>query len=349
MPASRNSALHSEFRALQYVLVASLLLYLGRDFLVPVSLSVLISFILFPICSWLEKKGVGRMAAAVLGVTLIVLLFVSLVALLVWQVVAFFDEWPGMREKLIQSLGELSSWLTSQFDMTREQQNQWIEELRSSPNWVVDFLKDAVSVSTVSLVLIILVPIYSILILYYRNMFAKVLYGIFPDQRSENIREILHLAIHSYYRFIRGMALVYLIVGILNSLGLWMLGIPHAALFGFVASVLTFVPYVGILVASLLPISVAWLTYSSVWYPVGVVAVFGVVQYLEANVIFPLAVSSQLKVNTLMTIIAIVLGGLLWGVMGMILFVPFLAILKLVADRSPRMRTLAMLLGTSRE
>jgi predicted PurR-regulated permease PerM len=128
-----------------------------------------------------------------------------------------------------------------------------------------------------------------------------------------------------------------------------MLGIPHAALFGFVASVLTFVPYVGILVASLLPISVAWLTYSSVWYPVGVVAVFGVVQYLEANVIFPLAVSSQLKVNTLMTIIAIVLGGLLWGVMGMILFVPFLAILKLVADRSPRMRTLAMLLGTSRE
>jgi predicted PurR-regulated permease PerM len=145
------------------------------------------------------------------------------------------------------------------------------------------------------------------------------------------------------------MALVYLIVGILNSLGLWMLGIPHAALFGFVASVLTFVPYVGILVASLLPISVAWLTYSSVWYPVGVVAVFGVVQYLEANVIFPLAVSSQLKVNTLMTIIAIVLGGLLWGVMGMILFVPFLAILKLVADRSPRMRTLAMLLGTSRE
>lgn len=173
----------------------------------------------------------------------------------------------------------------------------------------------------------------------------EVLYRIFPQEGRDRIREIVKLSIQSYYSFIKGMALVYLIVGILNSLGLWLLGIPHPFLFGFIASILTFIPYVGILVASLLPVSFAWITYSSIWYPLGVIGVFAIVQYLEANLIFPLAVSSKLKLNALVTILAIVAGGLLWGVSGMILFIPFLGILKLIADRSPDLKTLAIILG----
>ena len=109
------------------------------------------------------------------------------------------------------------------------------------------------------------------------------------------------------------MAIVYLVVGILNSIGLLLLGIPHAILFGFIAAVLTFIPYFGIMVGSLLPITVAWVTYNSIWYPIGIIAVFAVVQYLEANVIFPLAVSNRLNVNALVMLVAIFAGGVLWG------------------------------------
>jgi predicted PurR-regulated permease PerM len=136
-----------------------------------------------------------------------------------------------------------------------------------------------------------------------------------------------------------------LIVGILNSAGLLLLGIPHAFLFGFIASILTFIPYVGILIASLLPISMAWITYNSIWYPLGVIGIFALVQYLEANLIFPLAVSSRLKINTLVTIAFIFAGAIIWGVSGMILFIPFLGILKLVADRTPSLKTLSIILG----
>ena len=155
----------------------------------------------------------------------------------------------------------------------------------------------------------------------------------------------MKLSIESYYNFIKGMLVVYLIVGILNSVGLYLLGIPHAFLFGFIASILTFIPYVGILVASLLPISITWITYNSIWYPLGVVGIFMLVQYLEANLIFPLAVSSRLKINALVTIVVIIAGGIIWGVAGMILFIPFLGILKLVADRTPSLKTLALILG----
>ncbi len=163
----------------------------------------------------------------------------------------------------------------------------------------------------------------------------------------ESLREIISLTVTAYYSFIKGMAIVYLVVGILNSIGLLLLGVPHAILFGFIAAVLTFIPYFGIMVGSLLPITVAWVTYNSIWYPIGIIAIFAVVQYLEANIIFPLAVSNRLNVNTFVMLVAIFVGGVLWGLAGMILFVPFVGIAKLIADHNPKWKTLSMILGVS--
>jgi predicted PurR-regulated permease PerM len=233
------------------------------------------------------------------------------------------------------------------YGISHEQQGRWMTQATNETvGNLFGLFKKAISISTVSVVMLILIPIYSILILYYRQLWAEVLYRIFPGQKKEEIREILSLTITTYYNFIKGMGLVYLLVGILNSVGLLLLGVPHAILFGLIASILTFIPYVGIMVGSLLPIAMAWATYDSIWYPVGIVAIFTFVQYLEANVIFPWAVSSRLNVNTMVVLIAIFAGGLLWGVAGMILFVPFVGILKLIADHNPRLKTLSLVLGT---
>ena len=142
------------------------------------------------------------------------------------------------------------------------------------------------------------------------------------------------------------MALVYLIVGILNTIGLLIIGVPHAILFGFIASILTFIPYVGIIFASIFPIAISWLTYNSIWHPIAVIALYTFVQYLEANIIFPMAVSNRLNINTLATIIMIILGGIIWGAAGMILFVPFIAIVKLIADNTEELKNISVLLGT---
>jgi len=141
------------------------------------------------------------------------------------------------------------------------------------------------------------------------------------------------------------MVIVYTIVGILNSIGLLALGIKHALLFGFLTAVMTIIPYVGIFISALLPISVAWVTKDSVWYPVGVIAVFTFVQYLEANIIFPKVVAAQLKVSTWATLVAMLAGEILWGVPGMILFIPFVGILKIITDHVPALLPLNILLS----
>jgi predicted PurR-regulated permease PerM len=190
-----------------------------------------------------------------------------------------------------------------------------------------------------------MIPVFSALILFHRQMLSNALYELFPPERKKTIHEILVETIHAYYNFIKGMLVVYLIVGLLNSIGLLIIGVPHPFLFGFIASILTFIPYVGIMISSLLPIAVSWITYNSIWYPLAVIAVFSIVQLLEAYIIFPFAVGSRLKINTLVIITMVIVGGILWGAAGMILFIPFISIIKLISDRTPSLKTLSVLLG----
>lgn len=337
---------HRHLILLQYILFTSVILYFGSSLFVPLSFALLISCILYPVCTWLEKHKLSRMGAIIVSIGILTILFSAIVYLLVTQVISFFQEWPGLKSKLTDAAQEISVWLSNNFNIEREKQLQWLDKMiNDSGASAMSIISRTLSASAVGAVYFILIPIYAVLILYYRHKWMEVLYRLFPAEGRERIREIVKLSIQSYYNFIKGMAVVYLIVGILNSTGLFLLGIPHAILFGFIASILTFIPYVGILVASLLPISMAWITYNSIWYPLGVVAIFGFVQYLEANLIFPLAVSSRLKINALVTIVSIFAGAIIWGVSGMILFIPFLGILKLVADRTPSLKTLSIILG----
>lgn len=332
---------------LQYIVYGCLILYFGRDVFIPLGYAVLISFVLYPACAWMESKGLGRMTAIIVNLLLLTIVFFGLASLLVQQFILFLKEWPALQEKMLTVFTDVSRFLTTFFGVSEANQTKLMTRLTDEmTGGTFSFIREAISFSALTAVTLVLVPVYTVLILYYRHHWVKVLYRIFPAERNENTREILGLTIQAYFSFIKGMGIVYLVVGILNSAGLFLLGVPHPVLFGFIASVLTFVPYVGIIIGSLLPIAMAWTTYDSVWYAVGVVGVFTFVQYLEANVIFPIAVSNRLKVNTLVVLLAIFAGGILWGVSGMILFVPFVGIAKLIADHNHRLKTLAMLLGT---
>ena len=297
-------------RTLQYIVYGALLLYFGRDILIPVSFAALISFVLYPVCAWLERKGVGRLTAIILAVALIVILGMLIIALLISQLVSFIEEWPVLLQKINRSFEDISRFLVDALGMSREQQRNLFERISGeSGGNILPILRSALSASAASALMLFLIPVYAVLILYYRHQWIHILYRLFPGERQESLQEILLLTIKTYYNFIKGMAIVYLAVGLLNSAGLWLLGVPHPVLFGFVASILTFIPYVGIIAGSLLPVTMAWITYDSIWYPLGVVGIFSFIQYLEANVIFPLAVSSRLNVNALVMLIAIFVGG----------------------------------------
>ncbi len=349
MESNHSLRLQPFIHLLLLILLIGILLNLGKSIFIPLSFSLLISFLLYPICQWMESKGTPRalaIGANLLGLTVLLL---GITYLLVSQFAQFASDWPVLKSKLTLTYDQLQRNIESRTGITLLEQDAWLKETMSgsSGNFLTS-IKDLLYASIINLVLLILVPIFAGLVLYTRERWVHVLYLLFPRISRNEIKSILKDTIGAYYNFFKGMGIVYLIVALLNSLGLWILGIPHALLFGVIASVLTFIPYVGIVVASLLPITISWLTYDSVWYPIGVIAIFTFVQYLEANLIFPLAVSSRLSINTFITIIVILAGGIIWGAAGMILFIPFIAILKLVADRTEKLKTIAMILGNGK-
>lgn len=331
--------------ATRWLLMTSLtcaLLYTGKALFIPISFALLISFLLYPICSWMEGKGFSRSLAIGAGILMITLMIGAVILLLVNQFSAFRESWSGMSTKMETTLDQFSNFLTLQLGVTPEGQDEW---LKKGLNELVSVLGSVLFGSGAFLAVALIIPVYAALILYHRRMLVNLLMDLFPQVEKNIMVSILNKVIRTYYNFIKGMLVVYLCVGLLNSIGLWILDIPQAFLFGFIASILTFIPYIGIMVASLLPISVAWITKDSLWYPLGVVCVFAVVQYLEANLIFPMAVSSRLKINTLVTLLVMFAGGILWGAAGMILFIPFIAIGKLIADELNPEGVLAKALG----
>lgn len=336
----------SAIEILLYIVLISVILYFGKTLFIPLSFSLLISFILYPICKWIEAKGISQSISLSIALFFVTLFFAVLIYLLIIQITAFSNEWEPFKMKLIETVNQLSTFLADQFGISTEKQLDYLKNsINNSGSQTLSILKNAAYSFSESLFFLLIIPVFSALILYHRKLLANVLYHIFPADKKETIHEILIETIHAYYNFIKGMLVVYLIVGVLNSIGLAIVGVPHPFLFGFIASILTFIPYVGIIISSLLPIAVSWITFNSIWYPIGVIVVFSIVQILEAYVIFPFAVGNRLKINTLVIIIMITIGGILWGAAGMILFIPFISIIKLIADRTESLKTLSILLG----
>lgn len=321
------------------------LLYVGQKLLIPLSFALLISLILFPATRWLEHKGWPKILAILSSLSILMLLFTGLIILLIQQFSQFLKRLPKMQERFESAVKELSHDAGAFLGFTDLEKQEWINSIISNfTEYLLNWLPQSLYQTTINLVLILLLPFYVILILYYRRMLVEALHRFIKQWSFDELKQILDDSIHTYFNFIKGMALVYLIVGILNSIGLALLGIPNAILFGFIASILTFIPYVGITIGALVPIAISWLLYDSLLYPLGVIAVFTFVQVLEANVIFPIVVGSRLNINALAAIVVIVAGGLLWGASGMVLFLPFVAIFKLVLDRVNKEHPVATLL-----
>jgi predicted PurR-regulated permease PerM len=330
----------------QILVLTTLILYFGKTLFIPLSFSLLISFILYPICKWLEKKGINKGLAISISFSILSLFLASVFYLMLTQVITFSEEWHILRDKLSETGSQVSGYINDKFDISFEKQSEYLKNtINNSGSQTFSLIKNTAYSFSESFYFLLMIPIFSMLLLYHRQLFANALYQLFPAEKKGIIQEILIETIQEYYNFIKGMLTVYLIVGILNSIGLAVIGVPHPILFGFIASILTFIPYVGIMISSLLPITLSWITFNSIWYPIGVIIVFTIVQILEAYIIFPFAVGNRLKINTFVILIIVIIGGIIWGAAGMILFIPFTSIAKLIADRTASLKTLSLLLS----
>ena len=122
---------------LQYIVFGSTILYFGRDVFIPISFALLISFVLYPVCDWLERRGMGRLLAISIAISLMIVSGLLIVALLIHQFMSFLNELPALQEKLAKSLEEINKFLINVFGISQERQQDWISKLASQSGYLI--------------------------------------------------------------------------------------------------------------------------------------------------------------------------------------------------------------------
>lgn len=314
-----------------------------QSFLVPILVSVLLSILVSPITLQLEDKGLGRVPAIILTLVLFLGLIAGVLYVSYIQISDMIEMWPSFQSKANVMLHQTTVWMSETFGMeTRSQMND-LEHM--SAQLIQNNGSTALLMTTTLLATLVLIPLYMFFMLYYRTFFCNFLYGLVGTAERKRINIVLYRIYDVVHNYLAGIFIVMVIVGSLNTLGLLILGIQYAVFFGFFAALLLLIPYIGVMIGSALPIMMALVTKDSPMYAVGIGAVFVTIQFLEGNFITPYVVGSKISINPLMAIVGLLLGGMLWGVPGMILALPMVAILKVILDHSEHLKVFGYVLG----
>jgi predicted PurR-regulated permease PerM len=341
-------SLSNPLKWIQVIFFGVLILYFGKVLFVPLLFGLLVALVTFPICKKMEKKGLPRSISITILLTGVIILFAALGWLLGIEINIFLKDSPLISKRLSELTPDIENWIENTFHLSPPDQSVWLKKLTANLDQdITGFLKNVFNTTVSTLVMLVMIPIYAALFLYHRETFVRFMSVIVGENHKNQLQMVLNESVISYFKYIKGNFYVYCIVAALNCIGLFALGIRNALLYGILTSFMMVIPYIGIFISAAIPVSIALVTKDSVWYPIGVILIFVLIQYLESNVIFPWIVGTQLNLSTWATLVGIVAATLLWGIAGMILVSPFLAILKIITDHVPAWKPLNILLNRS--
>ncbi len=316
-----------------------------RDVLVPLCFALLISILLNPLVNRLMQLGLHKISAislallvAIIGITIVFVFLTS-------QAGQFIEMAPEFQDRASKILDIIQKWIRNTFNMPIYKQDEVIANtMNNSQNFMAKALGSIFSFLTAT----ILMPIYTFLILYYKPLFLNFIYEVFEDKYENRVADVLQETKGAIQAYIVGLLIETAIVAGLNSAALLLLGVDYAILLGIIGGILNLIPYVGGLVAIALPVGMSMVTSDGNYTtPLLIIAAYSVIQFLDNNVLVPRIVSSKVDVNAFVTIVIVLLGASIWGVPGMFLSVPFIAVCKIIFDRIPQLQPWGKLLGVT--
>jgi predicted PurR-regulated permease PerM len=342
------------YTKLAMVLVSVICLFyiaiLGKNILAPLLFALLFSVLLLPVAGFLEKRlRIHRSLAALFSVLFLMLFIAAIIYIVVSQVMTMAEDWPQFKLHLLSSLKELHLWISHNFHINTNRQNDYVNNsvsqmLANGPSIINDVLS---SVSSV-LIFVIFILVDTFFLLYYRRLLVKFLISVFRENDSVVVYDIIAQVQHRIRKYIQGLLIELVIVSTVCGLTLWLLGIDYPILLGLLTGLLNLIPYVGILFSLLISVLIAFATAGVGKIFLVIITLFGI-HLLDANVLLPFLVAAKVRLNALITIMGVIVGGSVWGISGAFLAVPVIAIIKIVFDRIESLKPWGMLLGDERD
>jgi predicted PurR-regulated permease PerM len=322
------------------------MLYIAKSIVVPIVFSIVIAILLQPVVNFFLRKRMNRVLAIVITLLLTFLVIAAFGAFLFSQVSRFSESWPLFVDKFTEILNQTITWASGYFDIQPQKIHEWIIKTKGE---LINSSGAAIGQTLVTLgstvVVLFLVPLYVFLILFYQPLLLDFIHKIFAEIHQSKVSEIVTQTKTVVQRYLVGLVIEAVMVATMNSIALFIIGIEYAILLGIIGAMLNIIPYIGGLVAVALPMIIAIVTKSTAWYALYVLAAYYFIQLIDNNYIVPKIVASKVKINALFSIIVVIAGNALWGIPGMFLSIPLLAIVKVIFDHIEPLKPWGFLLG----
>jgi predicted PurR-regulated permease PerM len=339
------------FYALATVFALFGLLILAKIILIPLGFSLLMAFILFPVAKKFEFWGMTKIIAAFLSIFAVILLFGGSIFLFSTQIIQLTKEFSHFQDKIIQAFTDVTLYINNNVNFVpnldkNELSDRIMEWLSASTG---SLIRQTFTNSATLLTGLLETIVFTFLILIYRSQFVEASVGFFPKDKKTRVLKMFKSIQLVGQQYLLGMIMLVIIIGLANSLGLWIIGIDNPFLFGFLGAALSIIPYIGTIMGAVIPIIFAFMSYDSGWMPIAVAFLFWAVQLISDNFLSPKIVGGSLNINALTAILSLIIGAVVWGIAGMILFLPFAAMLKVICEEYDELKPIALLIGNQKE
>lgn len=321
------------------------MLSIAQDIILPVIYAVIIAVSISPAVDFLVKKKINRAISITAVLSTTFLITAVLLALIISRASRLSEAWPQLAGSFEELITRATTWVSGYFEVSPHKINMWIADTKSE---LLNHSSNAIgnTLSTLGGVLstVLLTPVYVFMILLYQSHLLEFIYKLFGTGNDGRAAEMLTKTKTIIQSYLIGLFAEFAIIGALNCIGLLILGIDYAILLGVVGAFLNIIPYLGGIIAVALFMMVALVTKPLI-YLLYVVVLYSIIQFIDNNYIVPKIVGSKVKLNALFSLVAVIAGAALWGIPGMFLSIPIIAILKLILDRTESLKPWGFLLG----
>ncbi|WP_024568037.1 AI-2E family transporter [Elizabethkingia anophelis] len=328
------------------IMILGYLAIQGQDLIIPMVMGLLFAILLVPVCNFLEKKlrfnrSISAIVVSVLGLALIgfILYLIGV------QTTSFSEDWPAFQKQITAAFDSIQDWIAHKFGVQKHKQLTYINDLAqkslSTGTVIVEKMLKSI---TYILMLIGLTFLFTLFILIYRRQLVRFIIMCFADKHKAVVMDVVNSIQYMVKKYLIGLIIQLVLVTILSFIAYTIIGIKYNFLLAIITGIFNVLPYLGILIATVLGVFVTFATSSAanvLWVLVGMVAVHAV----DGNIIMPKIVGSQVKLNSLIVIIGLIVGESIWGVMGMFLTIPIMAIAKIIFDRVEDLKPWGYLMG----
>lgn len=313
--------------------------YVLRSVLLPFVAGIIIGYLLDPPVSKVEKWGLSRSWATVLIMVLVVLIMFPLLILLISvideQLGYFISSVPNYLSSLFKKAEPLFVQLQQHFpDLETEKLRQYVHNNMSSGLKVFGTIIKSVLTNSFAffniLSLLLITPVVAFYMLRDWDMFIKKVRGLLPRNSKASIEKQVREIDCILAGFIRGQMSVCLLLGTFYAMGLYLVGLDLGVLVGFIAGIISFIPYVGSITGFVISMGIAVAQFDNLAQILQVAAVFAVGQFLEGNLLTPKLVGDSVGLHPVWIMFALLAGGVLLGFLGLMIAVPVAAVLGVI-------------------